>query len=174
MRQREAHDRVAGLQQRVVDGGVGLRAGVRLDVGVLGAEQRLGAVDRELLGDVDVLAPAVVALAGIALGVLVRQHAALRLEHGLRDEVLGRDHLERPLLALELVVEDRGDLRVDLGERAVEEVRRQVGHATERTARSRPWRAVLAEDRSSASFVSSSRLVEAGRSGGRAGRSGRP
>ena len=64
MRQREAHDRVAGLEQRVVDGGVGLRAGVRLDVGVLGAEERLRAVDRELLGDVDVLAAAVVALAG--------------------------------------------------------------------------------------------------------------
>ena len=59
--EREAHDRVARLQQRVVDGGVGLRAGVRLDVRVLGAEQRLGAVDRELLGDVDPLAAAVVA-----------------------------------------------------------------------------------------------------------------
>ena len=33
----EAHQRVTGLQQRVVDGGVGLRAGVRLDVGVLGS-----------------------------------------------------------------------------------------------------------------------------------------
>ena len=76
--QRQAHDRVAGLQQRVVDGGVGLRAGVRLDVGVLGAEQRLGAVDRELLDDVDVLAAAVVALARVALGVLVGQHGALR------------------------------------------------------------------------------------------------
>ena len=61
--QREAHDRVAGLQQRVVDGRVGLGAGVRLDVRVLGAEQRLGAVDRELLGDVDELAAAVVARA---------------------------------------------------------------------------------------------------------------
>ena len=52
-----------GLEQRVVHRGVGLRAGVRLDVRVLGAEQRLGAVDRELLGDVDVLAAAVVASA---------------------------------------------------------------------------------------------------------------
>ena len=63
MRELEPHQRVAGLQQRVVDGGVRLRARVRLDVGVLGAEQRLGPVDRELLGDVDVLAAAVVALA---------------------------------------------------------------------------------------------------------------
>ena len=111
-----------GLQQRVVDGGVGLRAGVRLDVGVLGAEQRLRAVDRELLDDVDVLAAAVVALAGIALGVLVREHAALALEDRLRHEVLGRDHLERALLALELVTDRLGDLGVDVGERALEVV----------------------------------------------------
>src|SRR5438132_13721057 len=36
---------VAGLEQREVHGHVGLRAGVRLDVGVLGAEQLLGARD---------------------------------------------------------------------------------------------------------------------------------
>ena len=77
----EAHQRVAGLEQRVVDRRVGLRARVRLDVGVLGAEQLLGAVDRQLLGDVDVLAAAVVALAGIPLGVLVGEHRALALEH---------------------------------------------------------------------------------------------
>ena len=103
VRQLEAQDRVARLQQRVVDGRVGLRAGVRLDVRVLGAEQLLRAVDRELLGDVDVLAAAVVAPARVALGVLVRQHAALALQHRLRHEVLGGDHLERALLALELL-----------------------------------------------------------------------
>ena len=127
MGQLEPHQRVAGLQQRVVDGGVGLRAGVRLDVGVLGAEQRLGAVDRQLLGDVDVLAAAVVALAGIALGVLVGQHRALALEHRHRDEVLRGDHLQRALLALELERQHLGDLGIDLGEGAVEEVRRQLG-----------------------------------------------
>jgi hypothetical protein len=46
---------------------------MRLHVGEVGAEQRLRAVDRELFGDVDVLAAAVVALARVALGVLVRQ-----------------------------------------------------------------------------------------------------
>ena len=116
-----------GLQQRVVDGRVGLRARVRLDVGVLGAEQRLGAIDRELLADVDVLAAAVVAPARIALGVLVVQHRALALEDRHRGEVLRGDHLERALLALELERQHLGDLGIDLGERAVEEVRRQVG-----------------------------------------------
>src|SRR5437773_1609143 len=51
-------DRVAGLDQRVVRGGVRLGARVRLHVGVIGAEQLLGTVDRQLLGHVDVLAAA--------------------------------------------------------------------------------------------------------------------
>ena len=76
-----------------------------LDVGVLGAEQLLGAVDRQLLGDVDLLAAAVVAAAGVALGVLVGQHRADRFEHRLRHEVLRGDHLQRALLAPQLGVE---------------------------------------------------------------------
>ena len=39
-------DRVAGLEAGEVDGHVRLRAGVRLDVRVLGPEEVLGAVDR--------------------------------------------------------------------------------------------------------------------------------
>jgi hypothetical protein len=104
----------------------------RLDVGVLGAEQGLRAVDRELLDDVDVLAAAVVALARVALGVLVREHGALALEHRLGHEVLGRDHLERVLLAVQLALDRLGDLGVDIGQRAVEVVGRQLGHARER------------------------------------------
>ena len=65
-----------GLSSARIDRLVGLRAGVRLHVGVFGAEQLLGAVDGELLGDVDVLAAAVVALAGIAFGVLVGELAS--------------------------------------------------------------------------------------------------
>ena len=97
-----------------------------LDVGVLGAEQLLGAVDRQLLGDVDLLAAAVVAAAGVALGVLVGQHRADRLEHRLGDEVLRGDHLQRPLLAAQLAVEDGGDLGIDLGQRRGLEVLGQL------------------------------------------------
>ena len=83
-----AHDPVARLEQRVVDGRVGLRAGVRLHVGVLGAEDLLRALDGEPLRNVHVLAAAVIALARITLRVLVRQHRALAVEHRLRNEVL--------------------------------------------------------------------------------------
>ena len=63
VREVHAEDRVARLQRRQVDGHVRLRARVRLDVRVLGAEERLRAVDRERLDLVDELAAAVVALA---------------------------------------------------------------------------------------------------------------
>ena len=79
--EREPEHAVARLEHGEVDGHVRLRARVRLDVRVLGAEQLLRAVARELLDLVDDLAAAVVALAGIALGVLVRRHRADRLEH---------------------------------------------------------------------------------------------
>ena len=70
-------DPVARLEDAEVGGHVGLGARVRLDVDVLGAgEERERALLGEPLGDVDVLAAAVVALAGQALGVLVRQPAS--------------------------------------------------------------------------------------------------
>ena len=52
------------------------------------------AVDRELLDLVHDLAAAVVPLARIALGVLVGERRAHRLEHRAADEVLARDQLE--------------------------------------------------------------------------------
>ena len=113
-----AEDGVAGLEQREVHGHVRLRAGVRLHVGVLGAEELLGALDRQRLGHVDELAAAVVALARVAFGVLVGQHRSGGLEHGLADEVLGRDELEAALLAVHFVRDGGGDLRVGLGERS--------------------------------------------------------
>ncbi len=81
------------------------RAGVRLHVGEAAAEQLLRALDGEVLGDVDELAAAVVALAGIAFGVLVGQHRALRLQHGAGDDVLGGDQLD--LVALATILRGR-------------------------------------------------------------------
>ena len=62
-RQRHAHHGVARLQERQVDGEVGGRARVGLDVGVVDAEQALGPVDRQRLDRVDELLALVVALA---------------------------------------------------------------------------------------------------------------
>ena len=76
VRQVHAEDRVAGLNHGGVGRLIGLRSGVRLHVGVLGAEELLGALARQVLDDVGELAAAVVALARIAFGVLVGEHAA--------------------------------------------------------------------------------------------------
>ena len=54
---------------------------MRLQVGMGGTEQFLGPGDADLLGPVDDLAAAVVATAGVALGVLVGQRRPERCEH---------------------------------------------------------------------------------------------
>src|SRR3546814_9989952 len=59
----EAHHGVAALQEGMEDGHVRLGAGMGLDVGVLGPEQRLRAVAGQILGPVDNLATAVVTTA---------------------------------------------------------------------------------------------------------------
>ena len=110
--QRHAHDRVARLGEGQVDGEVGGRARVRLHVGVVHAEQRLGPVPGDRLDRVDELLALVVAAAGVALGVLVGQHAARRLEHGHRDVVLRRDQPGLLVLPAGLVLDELGDLRV--------------------------------------------------------------
>ena len=96
-----------GLTGQIV---IGLIAGA-----VLGAEDLLRAVDRELLDLVHHLAAAVVALARIALGVLVGQDRALRLANRARDPVLGRDQLDVVFLALPFA----GDRRRQFGVVAV-------------------------------------------------------
>src|SRR5690606_16060421 len=99
-------------QQREIDRLVGLRPRMRLDVGVVGAEQLPGAIDRQLLGDVHVLAAAVVALAGIAFGVLVGQLAALGLHHPRAGVVLAGDQLDVVLLAARFVGDGLGQFGV--------------------------------------------------------------
>ena len=110
----EREHRVARLHQPEVHGHVRLRARVRLHVRVLGPEERLRPVDRELLDLVDDLAAAVVALAGVPLGVLVRRHRPDRLEHRGPGEVLRGDQLDLVALPLELGAEQLGDVGVDL------------------------------------------------------------
>ncbi len=113
----EAQQPLPRRHQRVQHRGVGLSTRVRLHVGEVGAEQRLGPVAGDVLHHVDVLAAAVVAAAGQTLGVLVGQHAALGLQHRARHEVLRGDHLQRVALATKLFAEQFGDVGVDIGQR---------------------------------------------------------
>ena len=119
----EAHaqDRVARLQQGEERRLVRLRARMRLHVGERAGEQPLRPVDRELLGDVHIVAAAVVAPARVALGIFVGQHGALRLQHRGGDGVLAGDQLDAILLADQFGAKCCGQLRVGLGERGAEE-----------------------------------------------------
>ncbi|EEF93685.1 hypothetical protein CATMIT_01681, partial [Catenibacterium mitsuokai DSM 15897] len=88
---------------------------MRLHVGVVGAVELLDPVDRQLLGDVDVLATAVIALARVALGVLVGQHAALGFQHARAGVVLRGDQLDMVFLAAGLVGDGLGEFVVESG-----------------------------------------------------------
>ena len=107
---------IARVHQREVGGEVGLAARVRLHVGVVGAEQRLHALDGERLDLVDEVAAAVVALAGVALGVLVGQDRADRGQDGRAGVVLRRDHLQGLALAPGLAADGGGDIGIGGGQ----------------------------------------------------------
>src|SRR6185503_8560347 len=119
--------RVTRLEEPEVHGHVRLRPRVRLDVRVLGAEQLLRTVDRELLDLVHDLAAAVVAVPGISLGVLVREDGAGRLEDRRPREVLRRDQLDLPALAVGLAADQRCDLGIVLREPPGPQTREVVG-----------------------------------------------
>ena len=64
----DEYPRIAGLDERHIDGSIGLRAGMGLHVHIFAAEQFLGPIDRQLFGNVGEFAPAVIAAAWISLG----------------------------------------------------------------------------------------------------------
>ena len=112
----EAENGVARLQDRGIGRGVGLGAGVGLHVDVVAAEDLFGAVAGQILNDVSVLAAAVVATAGVALGIFVGEDGTGRLQHCFGDEVLAGNHLQPLVLAEGFVVKGGGDVGVGLGE----------------------------------------------------------
>jgi len=113
MLERQPHDGVARRQHRVVDGLVGLRTGMRLDVGIFRAEQLFHALDRERLGLVHEFAAAVIALARIALGVLVGEHRAGGVQDGRTCVILRGDQLD--VVFLPLVLADDGRPQFGIG-----------------------------------------------------------
>ena len=104
---------VAGVQQREVNRGIGLRPGVGLNVGVSRAKQLLGPLDRQGFGDVDELAAAVIALAGVTLGVLVGKHRTLGFENPRTGVVLRGNQLDMVFLTSSLRGDGLGKLGVE-------------------------------------------------------------
>ena len=111
--------RVAFLQDGFIDGDVGLRARVGLDVGVLGAEELLGALACQRLDHVGVLAAAVVAASGVAFGVLVGKDRAGGFQHRLAGEVFRGDQLQGFDLAADFVLHRLVHIGINFAQRAL-------------------------------------------------------
>lgn len=79
---------------------------------MLGSEERFCSVDRQRLHNVDIFATAVVALARISLGILVREHTANRAQYRGGNEVFGCDELDAKSLTLFFLSDRAGDLGV--------------------------------------------------------------
>ena len=94
VRQIEPHDGIARLNHRRVGGLVGLRARMRLHVDVFRAKQLLRAITRQRLHLIGDLAAAVVAAAGVAFGVFVREDAAGGFENRLGSKIFAGDQLQ--------------------------------------------------------------------------------
>ena len=106
---------VARLQQSHVDGAVGLRAGVRLNVCVGGTKEFLGAFDGQGFDHVDILATTVVTLARIAFGVLVGQLRTLGLHDPRAGVVFGGDQLDVLFLAHGFIGDGRPQRGIVIG-----------------------------------------------------------
>ena len=104
---------VARLEKGEINRHVRAAAGMGLDIGMLRAEQLAGAVDGQLLDRIHVLAAAVPALLGIALGVFVGEHGALRFHHRRAGEVFAGNQFDVFLLALLFQGNGQGDFRVN-------------------------------------------------------------
>ena len=87
---------------------------MRLNVGMLGAENLLRALDGKALDAVHIFAAAVIALARIAFRIFIREDRAHRFHHGAGNEILRRDQFEAGGLAANFVLQRRSDLRVGL------------------------------------------------------------
>src|SRR6185312_17018271 len=85
---------------------------------VFGAEEFFRAVACDVFDFIDELAAPVVALARIALGVLVGQHAAGGLENGFGGEVFTRDQLDLAMLAVRLFLNEPVDVGIGFGQQS--------------------------------------------------------
>ena len=82
---REVHPEhgVPRFQYREIDRHIGLRSGMGLDIGMVGAEKLLCPLNGQVLDNVHMVAAAVIALAGVAFRIFIGQNRALSLQNSL-------------------------------------------------------------------------------------------
>jgi hypothetical protein len=106
-------DRIARLEQGVIDRGVGLGTRMRLDIRVLDPEEFLGPLDGKRLDFVDEFASTVIAPPGVALGIFIRENTADRFEDGFGNKIFRGDQLDGQPLPTPLIANKVRDLGVD-------------------------------------------------------------
>ena len=102
---RNAHDFVAVLQERAINGAIRGGTGIRLNVHVFAAEELLTARNRKILDLVDILVSFVITRGRITLRILVRKSRTTRLEDVLYRVTFRRDHLESRSFKLRLLLD---------------------------------------------------------------------
>ena len=103
---------IARLQNREVNGHVGLGTGVGLHVGMIPAENFQHTVNGELFHFVHHLATAIPALAGIAFRVFIGQQGALGFPDGGRSEIFGGNQLNVVAFPASFLLDEARQFRV--------------------------------------------------------------
>ena len=98
----ESHNGIARLKKREENGKIRRCAAVRLNIGMICAEQLLCAVARNVLDDIDILTSAVISLSGQTLSILIGKHGPRCEQHALRNNILGGYQLDVMTLTLKL------------------------------------------------------------------------
>ena len=112
-----AENFVARLQNGRVDREVGLGAGVRLHVGVLGPEKFFGAFDGDDFDFIDFFAAPIPAFGRVAFGVFVGENAALGFHYRGVSEVFRGDQFDVIGLTGVFGRDGSGNFRIEGGER---------------------------------------------------------
>ena len=114
---REIHsqDLIAVLKRRHQHSHVRLSSGMRLNIRVLSSEHLFRPVDRGLFDNICEFASAVITLARITFGILVRKNRAHRLQHGFGNKILRCDQFQAVRLSANLVVDGVADQWIDVG-----------------------------------------------------------
>ena len=91
---------------------VRLRAGVGLYIGIRGAEQSLGTLNRKVFHNVHAAAASVVPVCGVSLCILVGEDTAGGGKYCFRNDILRCDKFKSVLLARKLRPDGSGDFRI--------------------------------------------------------------
>ena len=109
-----AENGIAYINKGVINSLVCLCAGMRLNVGMIGAKQLAGTAAGDILNDIYILAAAVITLSGITLGVFVGEDRTHCSQYCGRNDIFACDKLDVAALAKKLQLHCIGNLAVIL------------------------------------------------------------